>query len=75
MTAAKLRLAQVAMGEPGTNVGELCAELGVTRQTLYRPTWTHEAHTGQMGRSFSGGRAKGKAGSQTGTRSSMTPRK
>jgi transposase-like protein len=24
------------MGQPGTNVGELCAELGVTRQTLYR---------------------------------------
>ena len=36
MTAAKLRLAQAAMGQPGTNVGELCAELGVTRQTLYR---------------------------------------
>ena len=24
------------MGQPGTKVGELCAELGVTRQTLYR---------------------------------------
>jgi DNA invertase Pin-like site-specific DNA recombinase len=36
MTAAKLRLAQAAMGRPGTNVGELCAELGVSRQTLYR---------------------------------------
>ena len=36
MTPAKLRLAQAAMGEPGTKVGELCAELGVTRQTLYR---------------------------------------
>ena len=36
MTAAKLRLAQAAMGQPGTNVGELCAELGVSRQTLYR---------------------------------------
>jgi len=36
MTAAKLRLAQAAMGQPGTKVGELCAELGVTRQTLYR---------------------------------------
>ncbi len=36
MTAAKLRLAQVAMGQPGTKVGELCAELGITRQTLYR---------------------------------------
>ena len=36
MAAAKLRLAQAAMGQPGTKVGELCAELGVTRQTLYR---------------------------------------
>src|SRR3954469_540315 len=36
MTAAKLRLAQAAMGKPGTKVGELCAELGITRQTLYR---------------------------------------
>lgn len=36
MTAAKLRLAQAAMGKPETKVGELCAELGVTRQTLYR---------------------------------------
>ena len=36
MTAAKLRLAQAAMGQPETKVGELCAELGVTRQTLYR---------------------------------------
>ena len=36
MTAAKLRLAQAAMGQPGTKVGELCVELGMTRQTLYR---------------------------------------
>ena len=36
MTAAKLRLAQAAMGQPGTKVGELCVELGITRQTLYR---------------------------------------
>src|SRR5271166_635273 len=36
MTAAKLRLAMAAMGKPETKVGELCAELGVTRQTLYR---------------------------------------
>ena len=36
MTPAKLRLAQAAMGQPGTKVGELCAELGITRQTLYR---------------------------------------
>ena len=36
MTPAKLRLAQAAMGQPGTKMGELCAELGVSRQTLYR---------------------------------------
>ena len=36
MTAAKLRLAQAAMGKPETKVFELCAELGITRQTLYR---------------------------------------
>jgi Helix-turn-helix domain of resolvase len=36
MTAAKLRLAMAAMGQPETTVGDLCAELGITRQTLYR---------------------------------------
>lgn len=36
MTPAKLRLAQAAMGRPETNVGRLCRELGITRQTLYR---------------------------------------
>lgn len=36
MTPAKLRLALASMGKPGTKVGELCAELGITRQTLYR---------------------------------------
>ena len=36
MTSAKLRLAQAAMGQPETKVGELCTELGITRQTLYR---------------------------------------
>ena len=36
MTAAKLRLAMSAMGQPETEVGVLCRELGVTRQTLYR---------------------------------------
>jgi DNA invertase Pin-like site-specific DNA recombinase len=36
MTAAKLRLAQATMGKAGTQVGELCAELGISRQTLYR---------------------------------------
>jgi DNA invertase Pin-like site-specific DNA recombinase len=36
MTVAKLRLAMVAMGQPETKVGDLCKELGITRQTLYR---------------------------------------
>ncbi len=36
MTIAKLRLAMVAMGQPETKVGDLCQELGITRQTLYR---------------------------------------
>ena len=36
MTAAKLRLAMAAMGQPETQVGKLCLELGITRQTLYR---------------------------------------
>jgi DNA invertase Pin-like site-specific DNA recombinase len=36
MTAAKLRLAMAAMGQPETKVGELCAELDISRQTLYR---------------------------------------
>ena len=36
MTGAKLRLAMAAMGQPETKVADLCRELGVTRQTLYR---------------------------------------
>jgi hypothetical protein len=36
MTPAKLRLAQAAMAKRDTKVGELCKELGVTRQALYR---------------------------------------
>jgi hypothetical protein len=36
MTAAKLRLAMASMGKPETKIGELCAELGIVRQTLYR---------------------------------------
>ena len=36
MTPAKLRLAQAAMGKPETVVADLCTEIGVTRQTLYR---------------------------------------
>jgi DNA invertase Pin-like site-specific DNA recombinase len=44
MTAAKLRLATASMGQPDTKVSELCAELGVTRQTLYR----HVSPTGEL---------------------------
>ncbi|WP_132449539.1 MULTISPECIES: recombinase family protein [unclassified Rhizobium] len=36
MTPAKVRLAQAMMGKPETKVADLCAELGITRQTLYR---------------------------------------
>lgn len=36
MTPAKPRLAQATMGKPETKVADLCAELGITRQTLYR---------------------------------------
>ena len=36
VTPAKLRLAMAAMGKPETKVGELCRELEITRQTLYR---------------------------------------
>ena len=42
MTPAKLRLAMASMGKPDTKVGELCTELGITRQTLVQtcqPEW------------------------------------
>jgi DNA invertase Pin-like site-specific DNA recombinase len=44
MTAAKLRLAKAAMGKNDTHVGDLCKELGITRQTLYR----HVSPTGEL---------------------------
>jgi transposase-like protein len=44
MTSAKLRLATASMGQPDTKISELCAELGVTRQTLYR----HVSPTGKL---------------------------
>lgn len=44
MTAAKLRLAMAAMGQPETVVSNLCEELGITRQTLYR----HVSPKGEM---------------------------
>ncbi|AOT05780.1 recombinase family protein [Arthrobacter sp. U41] len=44
MTPAKLRLAKASMGQPGTKVSDLCTELGITRQTLYR----HVSPTGEL---------------------------
>lgn len=46
MTIPKLRLAMAAMGKPETRVGDLCRELGITRQTLYR----HVAPDGSLRR-------------------------
>ena len=36
LTKAQVRLAQAAMGQKETNIGDLCGELGVTAPTLYR---------------------------------------
>ena len=36
MTPAKLQLAQAALRDPRTKVSELCKQLKITRQTLYR---------------------------------------
>ena len=36
MTKAKLKLAQSAMADRGTDISQLAKDLGVTRQTLYR---------------------------------------
>ena len=36
MTAAKVRLAAAAMGKPETKIADLCHELGISSQTLYR---------------------------------------
>lgn len=44
MTPAKVRTAMAAMGKPETNVGDLCEELGISRQTLYR----HVSPTGEI---------------------------
>ena len=44
MTVAKLRLAMAAMGQQETVVGDLCRELGMTNQTLYR----HVAPNGSL---------------------------
>jgi len=44
MTAAKVKVARASMGRPDTVVSELCRELGVSRQTLYR----HVGPDGQL---------------------------
>ncbi|WP_104081355.1 recombinase family protein [Cryobacterium sp. Y11] len=44
MTPAKIRLAMAAMGQKETIVGDLCKELGITRQTLYR----HVSPSGEL---------------------------
>ncbi|MBP9091523.1 recombinase family protein [bacterium] len=36
MTPAKVHMAKAAMGKPDTVVNDLCQELGISRQTLYR---------------------------------------
>ncbi len=36
MTPGKVRLAMAAMGKPETRIADLCKELGITRNTLYR---------------------------------------
>jgi DNA invertase Pin-like site-specific DNA recombinase len=44
MTPGKVRFAMASMGKPETSVGELCTELGISRQTLYR----HVSPTGEI---------------------------
>lgn len=44
MTPAKIRLVQAAMGKPETVVADLCQELKVSRQTLYR----HVSPSGEL---------------------------
>ncbi|MCU1631555.1 MAG: resolvase [Micrococcaceae bacterium] len=44
MTPGKVRFAVASMGKPETNIGELCKELGISRQTLYR----HVSPTGEI---------------------------
>lgn len=46
MTPAQLRLTIASMVKSETNVSDLCNELGMTRQTLYR----HVAPDGTLGK-------------------------
>ena len=41
MTPAQRRLAPAAWGQPGTPVGDLYQQLGITRQPWYRPVALH----------------------------------
>ena len=60
MTAAKVRLAMAAMGQKETKVTDLCSELAITRQTLYR----HVAPDGTLRKDglkvVEGGKIRGK---------------
>ncbi|WP_442319982.1 recombinase family protein [Arthrobacter glacialis] len=49
MTAAKVRLAMAAMGQPETKVGDLCIELGITRK-LSTATSPHQVSFALTGR-------------------------
>jgi transposase-like protein len=44
MTPEKIRLAMAAMEKAETNVADLCRELGISSQTLYR----HISPTGEL---------------------------
>ena len=44
MAAAKVRLAMASMSKPETKIGDLCTELGITRQTPYR----HVSPSGEL---------------------------
>jgi hypothetical protein len=54
MTAAKVRLAMAAMGQKETKVTDLCSELAITRQTLYR----HVAPDGTLRKVVEGGKIR-----------------
>jgi hypothetical protein len=73
MTAAKVRLAMAAMGQPETKVSALCRELGVTRQTLYR----HVGPDGALrlcGRKLLEGRHESRGHGALGMASEVPPR-
>jgi hypothetical protein len=73
MTAAKVRLAMAAMGQPETKVSALCRELGVTRQTLYR----HVGPDGALrpdGRKLLDGRHESRGHGASGMASEVPPR-